>query len=153
MLALAVSGQARERNAEVGQPLVDTVEASLAQSPLSVKLPDGRQEDVRMAIDAQGGHWSFADTWQSGVYLARFGSPAAREALFAVNVDTAESNLARLEPEELPHEFTTKLNSASDDAATATVSRRTDLNKLLLYMVLGLVFAETLLAWRFGHQQ
>ena len=75
MLALAVSGQAAQRNVEVGQPLGDTVETAAAQSPLSVTLPDGRHEELRLTIDAQGGRWSFADTCQSGVYLAKFGKP------------------------------------------------------------------------------
>ncbi len=121
--------------------------------PLSISMPDGRHEDLRLAVDAWGGRWSFADTWQSGMYLAKIGNPVSREEMFAVNVDTAESNLARLEPDDLPKQFTTTPHADLDDASTAAVSRHSNLNKILLYTVLGLVLAETLLAWRFGHQQ
>jgi hypothetical protein len=153
MLVLAVSGQARQRNVEVGQAIGDTVDSAAAQLPLSVSMPDGKHEDLRLSVDARGGRWSFGDTSQSGVYLAQLGNPVSREETFAVNVDTAESNLARLEPDELPKQFTTNLHSDLDDLSSAAVSRHSNLNKILLYTVLGLVFAETLLAWRFGHQQ
>ncbi len=153
MLSLAVSGQSRERNVEVGQPLADTVEAAAAQLPLSIYLPDGRHEELRIAVDAEGGRWSFADTSQSGLYLAKIGNPVTREEEFAVNLDTSESNLARVDADELPKQFVTGPQADLDDAAAVTVSRHSNLNKILLYTVLGLVFAETFLAWRFGHQQ
>ncbi len=153
MLSLAVSGQTRERNVEVGQTLGDAVETAAAQLPISITLPDGKHEDLRLAVDAHGGRWTFNDTSQSGMYLAKIGNPVSREEAFAVNLDTAESNLTRLEPDELPKQFTTTPHADLDDASAAAVSRHSNLNKILLYTVLGLVFAETFLAWRFGHQQ
>ena len=41
---------------------------------------------------------------QSGIYVARRGPPPGREETFAVNVDTAESDLAQIDPEELQDE-------------------------------------------------
>ena len=108
---------------------------------------------MRLDVDARGGRWTFADTQWSGVYLARLGAPATQEEAFAVNVDTAESNLTRLDPDELPKPFTTDHQTDFGGDASASVSRHSNLNRMLLYTVLGLVLAETLLAWRFGHQQ
>ncbi len=153
MLSLAVSGQSRERNVEVGQPLADTVETASAQLPLAIVTPDGRHEDLRVSVDAHGGRWSFSDTSQSGLYLAKIGNPVTREEEFAVNLDTAESNLTRIDADELPKQFITGLRADADDGGASTVSRHNNLNKILLYTVLGLVLAETFLAWRFGHQQ
>ena len=153
MLSLAVSGQSRERNVEVGQPLADTVETASAQLPLAIVTPDGRHEDLRVSVDAHGGRWSFSDTSQSGLYLAKIGNPVTREEEFAVNLDTAESNLTRIDADELPKQFITGPRADADDGGASTVSRHNNLNKILLYTVLGLVLAETFLAWRFGHQQ
>jgi len=69
-----------------------------------------------------------------------------------VNVGTAESDLTRLPSEELPKEFVTHLthrHNNLDDAGTPSIGRRSGLHKLLLYGVLGLLFFESFLAWRF----
>ena len=96
MLALVVSGQAREqqrpRRAAAGRHAVD---AAATQLPVAITEPDGHHDDLQVSSDAGGGRWSFADTWQSGVYLVADRHPAEREELFVVNVDTSESDLAR----------------------------------------------------------
>ena len=79
------------------------------------------------------------------------GAPISREEAFAVNVDTAESDLARLSPDELPKEFATHKRTNLDDADSAGIARRNTLHKNLLYCVFGLLLLETCLAWRFGH--
>ena len=79
--------------------------------PLAITEPDGHQDDLQVSGDAGGGGWSFADTWQSGIYLVRIGSSPVREELFVANVDTSESDLSRIEPGDLPTQFTTGLGS------------------------------------------
>lgn len=68
------------------------------QGPLALKTADGRQEQLRLTVDADGSRWSFGDTNYSGVYTATIGPPVARDETFCVNVDTAESDLARIDP-------------------------------------------------------
>ena len=103
-----------------------------------------------MALDAQASRWTYADTQASGVYRVELGPPVAREQAFAVNVDTAESDLSRLAGDELPKEFTTHRRDNLDESESPMLGQRSGLHKLLLYSVLGLLLAETFLAWRFS---
>ncbi len=152
MLALVVSGQARDQNVIVGQPLVGTLPTAATTLPLAITEPDGHQDDLQISSDAGGGGWSFADTWQSGIYLVRLGSTPEREELFVANVDTSESDLSRIELSDLPRGFSTGLDPAEGAIAAPTL-RPNHLNKNFLYLALGLLLTETLLAWRFGHRQ
>ncbi len=102
--------------------------------------------------------WSYADTSRSGVYTAEFDPPISRSETFAVNVDPAESDLAKITSEQLRddvwpgvpflHETTWQGLEASPGTAGG---RPSPLTKGLLYAVLGLLLAETYLARRFGH--
>ena len=138
-----------ERNLEVGQTLGESLPAMATRATVGVIGPDGTRKDVRMTLDAQASRWSFADTKQSGVYAIELGPPIVREEAYAVNVGTAESDLTRLPSEELPKEFVTHRHNNLDDAGTPSIGRRNGLHKLLLYGVLGLLFFESFLAWRF----
>ncbi|HEY1785628.1 MAG TPA: BatA domain-containing protein [Pirellulales bacterium] len=152
MLAFVVSGQGRDQNVIVGQPLVGNLATAATGLPLEVTEPDGHQDDLQISHDGGSGGWSFADTWQSGVYQVRIGTSPAREELFVANVDTSESDLSRVEPGDLPKQFTTGADPVAETIAAPT-GRQNHLNKNCLYGALGLLLAETLLAWRFGHRQ
>ena len=89
----------------------------------------------------------------------RFGPPPGREETFAVNVDTAESDLAQIDPEELQDEVWPGVpfvhqTSWQDLGATGPGSPIRGGNRLhvgLLYAVLGLLFVETFLGWKMGY--
>jgi hypothetical protein len=152
ILALAVRGQMAEHNLEVGQTLGDSLEALTSRAAVTVTSPGGAREAVRMTLDAQASGWSFSDTRESGVYHVELGAPLSRQEAFAVNVDTtSESDLTKVAPDELPKEFTTHKRADLDESDSPSISRRSGLHKNLLYCVLGLLFAEVFLAWRFGH--
>lgn len=155
MLSLAVSGEQTQRDVLVGQTFGELLDSGGAKGPVTLTLPDGRREELRTTTDQDGTRWAFGDTLASGVYRVDFGSPGDnREELFAVNVDTQESNLSRADPAELPHGFTFTANRHDfDEPDTTVVGRRGGLHKPLLYCVLGLLFGETLLAWRFGNRR
>ncbi|HTU24663.1 MAG TPA: BatA domain-containing protein, partial [Pirellulales bacterium] len=144
MLALVVSGQARDQTVTVLQPLTGNLPAGGAGTPLRVVEPDGHEDDLTTAGDASNSGWSFADTWQSGIYRVRLGPVGADEELFVANVDTAESDLARVEPGDLPREFTTGIDAATEEIAPPT-GRQSHLNRDCLYVALGLLLTETLL--------
>jgi len=66
------------------------------------RLPDGRSRPV--PLHADGGpilQSHYSDTFAERHICARFGSPVNRTETFAVNVDTAESDLAPIDLEEL----------------------------------------------------
>jgi hypothetical protein len=151
LLALAVRGQMNERNLQVGQSLGDSLPAMATRATVGVTDPAGSREEVRMALDSQSSRWSYADTQQSGVYRVELGAPVSRAQAFAVNVDTAESDLTRLAGDELPREFHAYQRDDLDEADSPAIGGRSGLHKLLLYCVLGLLFVETFLAWRFGN--
>ena len=102
---------------------------------------------------------SFADTAQSGIYVVRFDSPPGDERTFAVNVDPLESNLARIEPEELrakvwpevPFQHQTVWQDLDAAAVGGTDRSESGLHVVLLYCVLGLLLADTFFGWKLGH--
>lgn len=160
LLAFAVAGELRDRNVEVGQPLADSPGAPVAAptASVSIRLPDGRSEPLRLETEADSPAWSYSDTTTSGFYTVQVGPSADAGRLYAVNVDTAESDLSRVSPEELREEiwsdvpFEYRTTWQGPDSATAGPSVRTSgLARTLLYAVLALLFLETFLARRFGY--
>jgi len=159
LLAYAIGGQLDQRNLRVGDPLGGTIVLAARDAPLSLQLPDGRSEEVRPRGEGDSSVWSYSDTMTSGIYTARFTAPSAPSETYAVNVDTAESDLTPLALDELqedlwqdvPFAYQTRWDSVSDPPPGAG-GRGDGLPKILLYGVLGLLLAETYLAWRFGHQ-
>jgi hypothetical protein len=157
-LAFAVGEETAQRNLEVGEPLGGSLAASAGDVPLAVRTPDGRSETVPVRAEADGQSWGFSDTDTSGIYTARFGPPVSRTELYAVNVDPAESDLAKLSEEELredvwpgvPFVHQTSWEDPADEPV-ARIGRPSKLPKGLLYGVLVLLFAETFLARRFGN--
>jgi hypothetical protein len=150
LVSLAVRGQIGEHNLEVGQTLGQALAALASRPTVTITTPAGAREEVRMTLDPSDSRWSFDDTRQSGVYQAELGTPVGRQELYAVNVNTAESDLAQIAPEELPREFSTHRRTNLDGGDSPAVTHRSGLHKSLLYCVLGLLLAETFLAWRYG---
>jgi hypothetical protein len=156
LLKAAISGQASQRNLEVGQAIADDTAGAAQSAPTAVETPGGERQAIRLGGDGRG--WQFGDTWQSGLYRVEFDGGDAR--LFAVNVDPRESDLARLSEEELRQEVWPgvdfdHLTSWSDPSRIASggAARRGDLNQMLIYAALALALLEPLLAWRFGHHR
>ena len=158
ILAWCVGGQSQQRNLEVGEPLEASVAAAAAGAPVSVERPDGQSRSVPLRTDGDYSGWTYDETYRSGVYVARLGPPFSRSQSFAVNVNTAESDLSPVTVEELqseiwpgvPFSCQTSLQAA-DARAAGPIVRPGHLHVELLYLVLGLLFVETFLAWRFGH--
>jgi len=153
ILACAVEGQVQQRNLLVGQALGASVPAAVGAAPLALELPEGRAEPLRMRTEGDASTWSYADTYTSGVYTARYGPPISRADAYAVNVDTVESDLTALTPEELRDEVLPGVplvhRTTWENAEGQPVSpgiQRSGLTKSLLYGVLILLFVETLLA-------
>ncbi|MGA2031546.1 MAG: BatA domain-containing protein [Thermoguttaceae bacterium] len=159
ILMWCASGQFEQSNVQVGEPLAGSVSATAADSPLSIVRPDGQTRRLQVRAEGESGAWTYGDTMLSGLYTVRSAGTAARGRTFAVNVNTAESDLTQLGFDELQSEvwpgiavaYRTTWDSA--DAAVAGPSAGPGrLHVQLLYLVLGLLFVETYLAWRFGYQ-
>jgi hypothetical protein len=159
LLALAVRGQQTERNVLVGHPLSDSMRNLAGQNSVQIKSPTGDTSSVRLKPEGDYSEWTFADTSSSGIYLASLPGPQLPPDLFGVNVDTAESDLTKLEPAELrdrvwsgvPFQLRNDWQDLSLESDEAIVRRNT-LHQFVLLAVLGLLFLETLLAFLFGRR-
>jgi hypothetical protein len=150
ILKEAVRGRTPLRNVMVGDLLRGRLPPGSAESTVVISDPVGR--DLRVSAETQDAarQWSFADTRRSGVYSVAIGGAAGDVDRFAVNVDTRESQLERVDAALLPRQLQTQLLDET------TVSRRVDgagssqLFRYLLGAVLFLVLCESFLAWYFG---
>ncbi len=159
LLAAAVEGQAQSRNTIVGQTLLGQRPRSGGDAALRIATPQGTLRQVRVTSTGDGMQWSFSATDESGVYQARYeGTPGEMES-FAVNIDPVESDLAKLELDELRNDvwngvpFVSRTNWQNlDDRPEVEISRRDFLYWWLLCGVAALLFVETFLAWLFGRR-
>lgn len=170
MLAYVLEGRLQQRNVMVGEPLGGSLAAPLGRvsdpsaiggvfdPPFSIRAPDGRRREGRLRAEGEEGAWSFAETDLSGFYVARFGPPVSRSETFAVNVDTAESDLSTIGPEELQARVWPEATVAGyadwqhpDEEPSAQSGQTRDLSQGLICAVLVLLAVETCLARRFGH--
>jgi hypothetical protein len=150
LLALAVTRSGQGEDHLVGEAIGQTVRFPSA-TELIVRPPRGDLERVPLVSDAQSTRWTFADTWTSGMYQAEWSTPSGQSQWFAVNVDTAESEVARIDPGELPAGFILQGEWGNLDASAGQdVKAQSGVHAGLLFVAFGLLFAESFLAWWFG---
>ncbi len=153
----SVADRDSDHNALVGQTISSPVGAAALEIPVTVELPNKKTVASRIPPRDDVGFFSFDRTYTSGGYRIGFGPPVAAEELFAVNVDPKESDLTKLEQDELRELmpswrflYLTNWQAIATGKSSATRSRG-ELHRYLLYTALALVFVESLLAWKFGH--
>lgn len=145
LLSLAVSGKSAQRNVRVGQAISGKLGS--AGETLSIQTPDGQLRKAHELPSEQT--WKFDETSQLGIYRA--GAKTDTPELYAVNLDTAESDLTKLRLEQLPRQFRTSRPDKTEVREAASASRSA-LAVRLLYGAFCLLLAESLLAWRFGNR-
>jgi hypothetical protein len=158
ILGWCTAGQAQPRNVEVGDPLESALAAASNLMNVSVERPGGQIRSVPLEVQGDYRLWRYDDTWTSGIYTAHFGSPISQNRLFAVNLLTAESDLAAISREELKNEVWPGVSlgyETSWQGAAAALPLPSgssgELHVDLLYAVVALLLLETLFAWRFGY--
>jgi hypothetical protein len=157
MVAYCARGQLEQRNLTVGEPLEAATAAPSAESP-TIRTPDGRAHSLQRHAVGDDSSLVYADTWQNGIYRVKFGPPADHEELFALNVNTIESDLSQVDPDELragvwsgvPFVHQTSWRDLTPTVRGGPLSDGSRLHIDLLYAVLGFLLLETLLAWRMG---
>ena len=154
ILSWSIGGKMQERNTLVGEPIGTAATGAAADISLAVlHTPDGRIEQVAPVVDHDQTQWAFADTGYSGVYESSSSSTGSTKQLFAVNVDTVESDLAKVSPDELPASIAPLGQEADvDGTPSAVLSARGGLHSLLLYTALVLLLVESSLAWYLGYR-
>ena len=158
MLAYALGAAGERRGVLVGESLGGSLEPAAAGAGFSIRRPGGRRDEGQFRADAEEASWSYADTSQSGFYVAQFGPPASRSKTFAVNVDIVESDLDAVSADEVPRrvwpEMTVVAQGQWRHWAKSRRPRRivrSDLSRGLIYAAILVLAAETYLARRFGH--
>jgi hypothetical protein len=158
LLAYCLASRVSQRNLLVQQMIVEPLPTTATDVPCTVATPDGRSEPARLASQDGVNFFEFERTDTSGAYRMNLGPPVAETRSFAVNVDPQESDLVKLERDELAHELLPGVQFAyltqphnEQETAQLPVRHRGDLHRAILYTVLALVFVEMILAWRFGH--
>lgn len=157
LIDYVVADQRSDHNVLVSQSLASSVLPAALDAPVTVELPSKQPISRRMPAHDEVDFFMFEQTHRSGGYRVAFGPPLATDDLFAVNIDPRESDLARMEPDELREllpswRFVYLTNwQAIASGKTSVTENRGELHRYLLFTALVLVFLESFLAWKFGH--
>lgn len=155
MLAYAVGGRQQDWQQQVGTMLSGVVEvppsssSASALSSLRITRPNGRDAPAAVKFSARGVLWSFDETYESGIYALTGLRGAARP--FAINVDTAESDLATIDRQQLPPQIVVRRTIPNSTTVPAELAPAFWSGKLL-WTVLLLMLLESTLAWQFGRR-
>jgi hypothetical protein len=148
ILSFAVGGQHDQWQALVGEPLAGTLPTTGASRELELTRPNGRKVSLRAGTSADEA-WRYEDTGVAGIYS--IGSGGTDVARFAVNVNTQESDLAKVDPRQLPAEIAVRTDWRNSDAVVASgVLPGKIWNRSLLWAAAALALLELCLAWLFG---
>lgn len=129
---------------------IAATESRSGSSELQIVRPDGRTESVSTRSAAAGSEWNYSNTDVSGIYTLR-GLPQGHTDRFAVNVDTVESDVAKIDPKQLPPAI--RVQSHWQDETTGNAFQamaQSDWTTEILWGALALLFAESFMGWQFG---
>lgn len=155
MLAVSLRGQLAQRNVLVGDPLSGIALTAQADSKIAIETPGGELQEVRLRADGDLVTWSFPQTNVAGFYRATPSGSDAAGGLFAVNLSTAESDPARVSPEELQAGLLSGIRCRVEtelpepgEQPLREIMQRGELHRGLLVAALLMFLGEMLLAWR-----
>jgi len=151
------AGEGRKRNVAVGEPLELLLPAAAAEVQLTLRLPDSSERMLQPRLAGGQAVLSFSDTFISGIYQFRLPPPMEQNLSYAVNLDTRESDLAKVEEKELREKLWPGVDfryaaGQSDllSPSKPAVSRGREWSCPLLSLALLLLFIETFTAWKLG---
>ncbi len=157
IVTYVVADRHRSRQVLVGESIGASVPPAAIDVPVTIELPSGDPVPRRVPPRDEVGTFLFDDTTRSGLYRIQFGPPVASDETFAVNIDAQESDLAKLQRDELQQllpswrfEYLTNWQAIATGKSSA-MQNRGELHRYFLYLALVLALVESFLAWRFGH--
>lgn len=149
LLSFAAGNRGDFRQTIVGTTLSGEVPEAALAGALRLRRPDGQKAAVSLSENAIDRTWNYSDTNVSGIYSLE-GLPNRNES-FAVNVETAESDLTKLDARKLPPHVHVQTAWAEDSRAIdAAVLSQSSWTEPLLWAAFVLLLVEAFLAWRFG---
>jgi hypothetical protein len=160
-LALVARSREEGRNRLVGEPLSSLVRNALPDTVVTITPPavtdrtgrskSGDSRQVQLQSEGDAWRWVFGDTSLSGIYSLTIGSPADRVERFALNIDSRESAVQRIDETRLPQQLErsdeTGAPKVGDNSSTTAVYAWF---RALLVAVLALLVVESFLARWFG---
>ena len=157
MVLRSVSGRWRNRQLNVGEPILTNWPAQAFDMSVAVQPPVGPEIPVTLKDASNVLASAFDETGTAGIYELSLGSPLNRKESYAVNVDLLESDLAHadwqaLRSELFPEADAQNWNSAASglqSTAPELTSGLSLLTRSIAWTVLVLLLIEPLLAWKF----
>lgn len=152
-LAHAVASQIDRRNRELGTVYAGVIEGNVGANLIEVTLPDDQKNRIEAKARDARLYWSFDDTSQVGIYHSQpLGGGGVEKVEFAINPDARESDLSRIALDTLPESLRPGDHGFDAPGGTqlAAVPTMTELFRYALILVMGLLFLESFLAYRFG---
>lgn len=155
LLQVVLDSQRERYNLTVGSPLSGTVPATSSSREVLIRRPDASQLRLLAEPDSETGsaQWSFFQTRLRGLYSAD--QESGNLSRFALNIVPQESSMQSIDPASLAIDRAEELQiePASGANLSAAPGRSNDwLPRGLLVALLGLLIAESLLAWKFGRR-
>ncbi|HEY7314338.1 MAG TPA: VWA domain-containing protein, partial [Gemmataceae bacterium] len=171
LLYYASAARLREQVVQVGEPIELYLPDTVAGAEATISTPDGRTETARTQTQEDASVVRWTDTDISGVYSVVVGQHP-RQHLFAVNVPAineaqqlSESDLTRTDREDLqktypewevqvvtePSQVKHAPPGEGEPERLLQMPLGDAVARWLLLVLLGLIVAEVVLAWRFGH--
>lgn len=152
-LSLAVASQFDRRNRELGDVFEGVIEGDPGANLIEVILPDDQSSRIEAVARDDRLFWAFDRTDQIGIYRSKSLADGANEKVeFAVNADTRESDLNRVAMENVPPVLQPgdRGFDPTSGGQMASVPAAVELFRYALVLVMGLLFLESFLAFRFG---
>jgi hypothetical protein len=152
----AASGRWHERQRLVGEPIARNLSGHESAVTVVVKEPGGDEKTLRPLQNENRTDVVFPETERRGIYEMVVGPAASQRELYAVNVDTRESDLASADEKTLqslfggiPIEHRSDWSDVADVIERGPVSSSISIG--LLAATIGLLLVEPLMAWKFRY--
>jgi hypothetical protein len=155
MTRLAALRSFDQRHLRVGQPIGRRMTSAEFGAEVELVTPRGAAQPLAVQTTDSGQSVATEPLAESGVYQLRIKGQSPAEEHYAVNVDAAESDLARLDRAALTSELMGDAEFAfvrdwlSPAAQAGDRPGRASLSRWFLLAAIWLLLIEQLLAWRF----
>lgn len=150
MLEYAIGGAQQAKTILVGETIEGSFPLDSTSSAMTIEDPASQRQRVSVRSPQAPNRWVFSGTHRSGLYRVRTLSDDKLLGLFAVNVNTRESQLAQLDSRELPSQLQREPPTLSTSPGGVEPPGPTHYFRHLLALVLCLLLTESCLAWFFG---
>ena len=151
-------GATSHRNLRLDEPLFLSLPLQDKDRQVQITSPDGKKTTLNTGLAARGVTFNFTGTTRSGLYGVAVAGSKTTDA-FAVGLPAGESNLAYIDPKESAITAGVPSNAFSVVANAGELSNQVrrarygaEVWQPLVFLVVGLLFLESLLARLFGRR-